>query len=50
MGALNEKSVKVLGRGTLLIGCFENWTFIKCPKINMQTSKLSKKLVVSMML
>uniref|UniRef100_A0A6C0F1Q9 Uncharacterized protein n=1 Tax=viral metagenome TaxID=1070528 RepID=A0A6C0F1Q9_9ZZZZ len=42
--------MELLGTGTLLIGCFENWTFIKCPKINIQTSKFSKKHVVSMML
>jgi hypothetical protein len=39
-----------LGKGTLLIGCFENWTFIKCPKINMWPPKFSKNRDVSMML
>jgi hypothetical protein len=42
--------LELLGMESLLIGCFENWTFIKCPKMNMQPSKLSKKWVVSMML
>jgi hypothetical protein len=42
--------LELLGRESLLIGCFENWTFIKCPKMNMQTSKFSKNHIVTKML